>query len=129
MNIMLQMFFGMLFLRVCECYNSVMKIRELIKNIDYEYLQGDLDGEICGLSHDNRLLKPQEGFICIAGTRFDSHDLIPDVLIDSIGVGNLAAFRSDSISKTGLQILIVLCIVFGFVSSQSCCICLLYEII
>lgn len=80
MNIMLQMFFGMLFLRVCECYNSVMKIRELIKNIDYEYLQGDLDGEICGLSHDNRLLKPQEGFICIAGTRFDSHDLIPDVV-------------------------------------------------
>ena len=57
-----------------------MKIRDLIKNIDYEYLQGNLDDEVKGLAHDNRLLKPQEGFICIAGTRFDSHDLINDVV-------------------------------------------------
>ena len=57
-----------------------MKIRELIKNIDYVYLQGNLDDEVKGLAHDNRLLKPQEGFICIAGTRFDSHDLISDVV-------------------------------------------------
>jgi len=58
----------------------IMKIRDLIKNIDYEYLQGNLDDEVKGLAHDNRLLKPQEGFICIAGTRFDSHDLINDVV-------------------------------------------------
>ena len=58
----------------------IMKIRDLIENIDYEYLQGNLDDEVKGLAHDNRLLKPQEGFICIAGTRFDSHDLISDVV-------------------------------------------------
>ena len=57
-----------------------MKIRDLIKNIDYEYLQGNLDDEVTGLSHDNRFLKSQEGFICITGTRFDSHDLIDEVV-------------------------------------------------
>ncbi|MBR2701841.1 MAG: UDP-N-acetylmuramoyl-L-alanyl-D-glutamate--2,6-diaminopimelate ligase [Erysipelotrichaceae bacterium] len=57
-----------------------MKIRDLIKNIDYEYLQGNLDEEVMGLSHDNRYLKPHEGFICISGTRFDSHDLIDEVV-------------------------------------------------
>lgn len=56
-----------------------MKIRELVKNLDYTLLQGDLDIEVSGISHDSRSVRPGDAFVCIAGARFDTHELIGEL--------------------------------------------------
>ncbi|MGN0427918.1 MAG: UDP-N-acetylmuramoyl-L-alanyl-D-glutamate--2,6-diaminopimelate ligase [Agathobacter sp.] len=57
-----------------------MKIRQLLEELEYTLLAGDIDTEISTLVYDSR--KVQEGslFVCISGTLRDAHDFIPDVI-------------------------------------------------
>lgn len=56
-----------------------MVLREWLDGLDYELLQGSLDVEVEDISYDSRKAKPGDVFICMTGTRVDSHMFIPQV--------------------------------------------------
>ena len=56
-----------------------MKIHELLASTPFTLLQGNPEVEVTGISHDNRNVKPGDIFVCVQGTRFDTHTVIDDV--------------------------------------------------
>ena len=56
-----------------------MKIHELLASTPFTLLQGNPEAEVTGISHDNRNVKPGDIFVCVQGTRFDTHTVIDDV--------------------------------------------------
>lgn len=57
-----------------------MKVRELIKDLDYEVLCGDIDREVSILANDNRKIEKDCVFICIEGANFDGHVAVYDAI-------------------------------------------------
>ena len=55
------------------------QIKELIQSLDYELLQGSLEGEISELVYDTRKVSKDAMFVCIVGTAFDSHEKAEEV--------------------------------------------------
>ncbi len=61
-----------------------MKFREWLKDLDYEVLQGDLDTEAEDVVYDSRKAVPGTIFVCLKGTRIDSHGFIGDVAAQGV---------------------------------------------
>ena len=55
------------------------QIKELLQALNYEVLQGTLDGEISELVYDTRKVTKDAMFVCIVGTAFDSHEKAAEV--------------------------------------------------
>ena len=51
----------------------------LVQELEYELLQGSLDGEISELVYDTRKVTKDAMFVCIVGTAFDSHEKATEV--------------------------------------------------
>lgn len=50
-----------------------MKVRDLLKDIDYNILQGRDDLIIEGLNYNSKAIKDGEAFFCIKGLKADGH--------------------------------------------------------
>ena len=50
-----------------------MKIRDWLEELEYELLSGSLDEEVSEVCYDSRKAAPGAVFVCMAGTRVDSH--------------------------------------------------------
>ena len=48
----------------------------LVQELEYELLQGSLEGEISELVYDTRKVTKDAMFVCIVGTAFDSHERV-----------------------------------------------------
>lgn len=57
-----------------------MKIRQLLEELEYTLLAGNIDTEISTLVYDSRKVQEGSVFVCISGTLRDAHDFIPDVI-------------------------------------------------
>lgn len=57
-----------------------MKLKEWIDGLDWELLRGSLDAEVTEVVYDSRKAVPGAVFVCMAGTRVDSHSFVPQVL-------------------------------------------------
>ncbi len=55
------------------------KISLLVQELEYELLQGSLEGEISELVYDTRKVSKDSMFVCIVGTAFDSHEKAAEV--------------------------------------------------
>ena len=55
-----------------------MKVFELVKDFEYEVINGDLNREISTLVSDNRKLTEDCVFVCIEGANFDGHSVVND---------------------------------------------------
>ena len=55
------------------------KISLLVQELEYELLQGNLEGEISKLVYDTRKVCKDAMFVCIVGTAFDSHEKAAEV--------------------------------------------------
>ncbi len=55
-----------------------MKVFELVKDFEYEVINGDLSREISTLVSDNRKLTKDCVFVCIEGANFDGHSVVND---------------------------------------------------
>ena len=53
-----------------------MKLRQLLKDVDYQLLQGDLDLEIKDIAYDSRKVSNDMAFVALKGFRVDGHDYI-----------------------------------------------------
>ncbi len=56
-----------------------MKIKALLERVSYTLVQGDVEREITGICHDNRLVKEGDAFICMKGARFDTHNCVEEI--------------------------------------------------
>lgn len=55
------------------------QISLLVQELEYELLQGNLEGEISELVYDTRKVTKDAMFVCIIGTAFDSHEKAAEV--------------------------------------------------
>ena len=53
-----------------------MKLRELLKDVDYKFIQGNLDMEILDIAYDSRKTREGVAFVAMKGFRVDGHDYI-----------------------------------------------------
>ena len=56
-----------------------MKAKDLFERLEYKCLQGDLECEVTGFSHDNREVNEGDLFVCIRGARFDTHGCVDSI--------------------------------------------------
>ncbi len=59
-----------------------MRIRELLKNIDYEVVKGNINVDIKDIAYDSRKISKDYVFVCLIGIDADGHDYI-DKAIDN----------------------------------------------
>ncbi len=57
-----------------------MKLAEGLAGLNYRLLVGDDSAEVSDVIYDSRKAEPGSVFVCMMGTRIDSHDFIPQVL-------------------------------------------------
>lgn len=57
-----------------------MKIRDWLKRLTCELIQGNLDENVDEVIYDSRKARENSVFVCIRGSARDSHDFIPDVV-------------------------------------------------
>ena len=57
-----------------------MFLRELLKDIDYELIQGSLDIKVDDLAYDSRKVDNDMAFVAIKGFRVDGHDYIDEAI-------------------------------------------------
>lgn len=57
-----------------------MKIKEWLGELEYELQQGNLETEVDEVAYDSRKARPGAAFVCMKGTKVDSHDFIPSVI-------------------------------------------------
>lgn len=55
-------------------------LKDWLDGLEYELVQGSLETEVDEVVFDSRKAAPGAVFVCIAGSRVDSHDFIPQVL-------------------------------------------------
>ena len=53
-----------------------MKLRELLKDVDYKLIQGNLDIEVNDIAYDSRKVEKDTVFVALKGFRVDGHDYI-----------------------------------------------------
>ena len=56
-----------------------MKFREWLKDLETEWRQGDLEVEAEDVVYDSRKAGPGKVFVCMSGSKTDSHQFIPQV--------------------------------------------------
>lgn len=61
-----------------------MKLREITQEIECELISGSLDTEVTDIVYDSRKAGPGMLFVCIPGSKIDSHDFIADVAAKSV---------------------------------------------
>ena len=50
-----------------------MKLKELLKGIDYKIVQGNVESEIKNVNYDSRKVEKGDMFVCIKGFQADGH--------------------------------------------------------
>lgn len=57
-----------------------MKLLSVLKNIEYEILNGAIDRDVSGVCYDSRIIKENEIFIAVKGFESDGHQYINSVI-------------------------------------------------
>jgi UDP-N-acetylmuramoyl-L-alanyl-D-glutamate--2,6-diaminopimelate ligase len=57
-----------------------MKLEKLLENIEYKFIQGDLQQEVSQIDYDSRKVVKNGLFVCIQGANVDSHNFIDQVI-------------------------------------------------
>lgn len=63
-----------------------MRLKDWLKELTYQVIQGNLEAEVTDVVYDSRKAAPGVVFICMKGTRIDSHDFIPEVTAKGVRV-------------------------------------------
>lgn len=58
----------------------IMKLKELISDIEYKHIKGDIDTEISAVAYDSRKVSKGSLFLCIRGYQSDGHNYIKEAI-------------------------------------------------
>ncbi len=61
-----------------------MKFCDVLKDLEYEVLQGDINCEISDIVYDSRKAVPQGVFVCMVGANVDGHTFINQVIENGV---------------------------------------------
>jgi len=78
-----------------------MKLYELLRDIDYMLINGDVNNDITSICYDSRKVKKNSIFICINGNRVNGHDFISEAIKNgaiAIVVEEKISIKSEDIS-------------------------------
>jgi UDP-N-acetylmuramoyl-L-alanyl-D-glutamate--2,6-diaminopimelate ligase len=104
-----------------------MKLKELLKHIDYKELQGNLNPEILSLELDSRKVKPGSAFIALKGLHSNGHVFIADALKNGAEVVFCEEFPATDnedavvfvkLSDTGFSFGLLAAAFYGFPSEK-----------
>lgn len=70
-----------------------MKLKELLSEIEYQIIKGDVETDISDVIYDTRRLVPQSAFVCIKGAKLDSHTLADE----AVAKGAVALIVEDEV--------------------------------
>ncbi|MCI6266536.1 MAG: UDP-N-acetylmuramoyl-L-alanyl-D-glutamate--2,6-diaminopimelate ligase [Erysipelotrichaceae bacterium] len=59
-----------------------MRLMELLKDVDYKLIQGNLDLEIKDIAYDSRKISDKMAFVALKGFRVDGHDYIEQAILN-----------------------------------------------
>ena len=79
-----------------------MILRTWLNELDYELVRGSLDVEVTEVVYDSRKAVPGAVFVCMAGTRVDSHRFVPDVLRAGVRVLVTERDIEEELAASGL---------------------------
>ena len=82
-----------------------MKLEKLLNGLEYRLLQGSLDREVTDIIYDSRKVTKDTAFVCIVGTRRDSHDYAQDVA--AMGASVLIIQHSIDVLPEGVTVVMV----------------------
>ena len=79
-----------------------MVLKNWLQELEFELVQGSLEAEVNEIVYDSRKAQPGAVFVCMGGTRVDSHKFVPEVL--KAGVRVLLTERSveEELKASGL---------------------------
>lgn len=63
-----------------------MTIKDWLEGLSYKLVQGSLDVEVNEVVYDSRKAAPGAVFVCMKGTKIDSHDFVPQVIAAGVNV-------------------------------------------
>lgn len=63
-----------------------MNLETWLQGMEYQVVQGETGREVTDVVYDSRKAEPGVVFVCMKGTRIDSHTFIPQVLLAGAGV-------------------------------------------
>ncbi|WP_315066899.1 UDP-N-acetylmuramoyl-L-alanyl-D-glutamate--2,6-diaminopimelate ligase [uncultured Clostridium sp.] len=82
-----------------------MKLKSVLKEIDYEVIQGNIDVEINKINYDSRKVKNRDIFVCIKGYATDGHKYINKAIEN----GAKVVVIQDSIEIKDKDIIVIKC--------------------
>lgn len=82
-----------------------MIFRDWLDKLEYRLIQGDLDKPVTEVVYDSRKAAVGAVFVCIKGTRVDSHDFIPEAV--KAGARVLVAEREPEEALAGVTVILV----------------------
>lgn len=80
-----------------------MVLRDWLDGLTYSLAQGSLDAEVTEVVYDSRKAVPGSVFICMAGTRVDSHRFVPEVLKSGVRVLVTEREIDEELKASGLS--------------------------
>ena len=57
-----------------------MTLKEIVKGIDYEFIQGDINVEVNDICYDSREIKKKDAFVCLIGIDTNGHQYIQNAI-------------------------------------------------
>ncbi|MEG2349703.1 MAG: UDP-N-acetylmuramoyl-L-alanyl-D-glutamate--2,6-diaminopimelate ligase [Hungatella sp.] len=63
-----------------------MNLKEWLSGLEYKLIQGEIEIDVEDVIYDSRKAKPGVVFVCMKGTKIDSHDFIADVVNQGVRV-------------------------------------------
>ena len=81
-----------------------MRLRELLKDVEYELVQGDIELEILDIAYDSRKVNKDIVFVAMKGFRVDGHDYIEQAINNGCRVIILEELRDIDDGVTVIKI-------------------------
>lgn len=80
-----------------------MVLKNWLGELEYDLVQGSLEAEVNEVVYDSRKARPGAIFVCMAGTRVDSHRFVPDVLNGGVRVLLTERAVEEELKASGLS--------------------------
>lgn len=88
-----------------DSWGVLVKLRDIIKNVEIRSMVGNRDDDILDIAYDSRKVKPGYMFVCLEGSGRDGHDYIEEAI--KRGAGTIVVQKEMTLS--GVNVIVSDC--------------------